>query len=85
MTDVLRSTTGHWELLAGNTIAMVTCYVRKMIRPCLTMIGQCFDTIIVASTDKERLCHNIKILENSGNHFKPPLNLTTRPTQRPLP
>ena len=41
--------------LAGNTVAMVTYSVKKMITICSPMIGQCFDTMIAASTDKEWL------------------------------
>jgi len=40
-------------LLAGHTVAMVTCSVMKMITNCLPMIWQFFDTIIVASIDNE--------------------------------
>ena len=40
--------------LAGNTVAMVTYYVTKMIT-CPLMVGQFFYTMIVASSDKERL------------------------------
>ena len=39
--------------LAGHTIAMVTYCVTKMITMCSPMIGQFFDTMIVASSDKE--------------------------------
>ena len=35
--------------LASNTVAMVTYCVTKMV----TMVGQFFDTMIVASSDKE--------------------------------
>ena len=50
----------HFELklrvfLAGHSVAMVTYYVTKMIPTCSPMIGQFFDTMIVASTDKELL------------------------------
>ena len=41
------------ELTEGATIAKVTCCVEEMIRTCLPMIGQFFDTMIVASSDKE--------------------------------
>ena len=34
--------------LAGHSVAMVTC-VTKIILPCSTVIGQFFDTMIVAS------------------------------------
>ena len=37
--------------LASHTVAMVTYHVMKMITMCLSMIGQFFDTMIVASSD----------------------------------
>ena len=39
--------------LASNTVAMVTYCVTKMVTTCLPMVGQFFDTMIVASSDKE--------------------------------
>jgi len=39
--------------LAGHSVAMVTYCVTKMITTCLPMIGQFFDTMIVASSDNE--------------------------------
>jgi len=39
--------------LTGHSIAMVTYCVTKMIPTCLPMIGQFFDTMIVASSDNE--------------------------------
>ena len=39
--------------LAGHSVAMVTYSVTKIIPTCSPMIGQSFDTMIVASTDKE--------------------------------
>ena len=39
--------------LAGHSVDMVTYRVPKIIPTCLPMIGQFFDTMIVASTDKE--------------------------------
>ena len=41
--------------LAGYTVAMVTYYVMKMITICSPTIGECFDTMIVASSDNEWL------------------------------
>ena len=41
--------------LRGHTVAMVTYCVKKMMTTCSPMIGQFFDTMIVASSDKERL------------------------------
>ena len=39
--------------LAGHSVAMVTYCVTKMIPTCLPVIGQFFDTMIVASSDKD--------------------------------
>ena len=39
--------------LAGHSVAMVTYSVTKIIPTCPPRIGQFFDTMIVASTDKE--------------------------------
>ena len=38
--------------LAGHGVAMVTDSVTKIISMCSTMIGEFFDTMIVASVDK---------------------------------
>ena len=40
--------------LASNTVAMVAYCVTKMVTTCSPMIGQFFDTMIVASSDKKR-------------------------------
>ena len=42
-------------VLVGHTVPMVTCCVKKMITMCSSTIGQFFDNMIVASTDKEWL------------------------------
>ena len=39
--------------LAGHTVAMVTYYVMERITMCSPIVGQFFDTMIVASSDKE--------------------------------
>jgi len=39
--------------LAGYSVAMVTYCVTKMTPTCLPVIGQFFDTMIVASSDNE--------------------------------
>ena len=39
--------------LADHSVAMVTYCVTKMIPTCSLVIGQFFDTMIVASIDKE--------------------------------
>ena len=41
--------------LASNTAAMVTYCVTKMITACSPMVGQFFDIMFVASSDKEWL------------------------------
>ena len=41
--------------LAGQSVAMVTYFVTKIIPTYSPMIGQFFDTMIVASIDKEWL------------------------------
>jgi len=41
--------------LGNNTVAMVTYCVMKMVTTCLPMLGQFFDTMTVASSDKEWL------------------------------
>ena len=41
--------------LAVDSVAMVTYSVTKIIPTCSAMIGQFFDTMIVASIDKEWL------------------------------
>ena len=38
--------------LASHTVAMVTYYVMKRTTTCSPIIGQCFDTMIVAASDK---------------------------------
>ena len=42
-----------WVFLAGYSVAMVTYCVTKMIPTCSPVIGQFFDTMIVASVDNE--------------------------------
>ena len=39
--------------LAGHSVAMVTYCVTKMIPTCSPVIGQFFDTMIIASSDNE--------------------------------
>ena len=41
--------------LAGHSVAMVTYCLTKIIPTCSPVIGQFFDTMIVASIDKEWL------------------------------
>ena len=41
-------------VLVGHIVAMVTYCLTKIIPTCSPVIGQVFDTMIVASTDKER-------------------------------
>ena len=61
-------------LLAGHSVAMVTFGVTKIIPTCLAVIGQFFDTMIVASIDNEWQLWPIKIyvLESAGNCLEPP-------------
>ena len=40
-------------ILAGDIVGMVTCYIKKMIATCVPMIGNLYDTIIVASHVKQ--------------------------------
>ena len=40
-------------VLAGHSVSTVTSSVKKIIPTCTPMITQFFDTMIVASTDKE--------------------------------
>ena len=41
--------------LAGHSVAMVTYCVKKIMPTCSPVIGQFFDTMIIASIDKEWL------------------------------
>ena len=41
--------------LAGHIVAMVTYWATQLTATCSPMIGQFADTMILASTDKERL------------------------------
>ena len=41
--------------LAGRTVAMVTYYVMSRTTTCSPIVGQFFDTMIVASSDKDWL------------------------------
>ena len=51
--------------LASHSVAMVTYSVTKIIPTCSPMIGEFFDTMIVATTDKE-----IKSGNNDTSKFK---------------
>ena len=42
-------------IIISSTVAMVTYCVTKMITTCSPMVGEFFDTMIVASSDKEWL------------------------------
>ena len=46
---------------AGHTVAMVTYYVMERTPTCSPIVGQFFDTTIVASSDKEWLLQPIQI------------------------
>ena len=43
----------NYKPLKGNTVAMVAYCVVKMVTTCSPMVGQFFDTMVVASSDKE--------------------------------
>ena len=47
--------------LAGHTVAMVAYCVMKRTLTCSPIVGQFFETIIVASSDKEWLQSTIEI------------------------
>ena len=57
--------------LAGHTVAMVTYYVTKKTKTRSPIIGQCFDTMIVASSDKEwlQLLIEVLVLETVLSHL----------------
>ena len=59
---------------AGHIVVMVTNCATKFTATCLPMIGQFFDTMIFASTDKEWLKppSKIHVLESAGNSFEQP-------------
>ena len=59
-------------LLAGHTAAMVTYYVMKKTTTCSPIIGQYFDTMIVASSYIEWLQRpiNISVLKTVLSHLK---------------
>ena len=42
-----------WVFLAGHSVAMVAYCATKIILTCSPVMGQFFDTMIVASIDKE--------------------------------
>ena len=53
----------QWRaFLAGHTVAMVTYYVTERTTTCSPIVGQFFDTMIAASSDKEWLSQPTKIL-----------------------
>ena len=58
--------------LAGHTVAMVAYYVMKRTTTCSPMVGQFFDTMIVALSDKNWLQRPFKIyvLETVLSHLK---------------
>ena len=60
--------------LAGHSVAMVTYFVTKIILTCSPMIGQCFDTMIVASIKSGNYdpskSTSWKMLETVMSHLK---------------
>ena len=60
--------------LTGYTVTMVTCYVMTMTITCSPLTGHFFDTIIVASTNKELLYWfiSVQVLEITRIYCEPP-------------
>ena len=58
--------------LAGHTVAMVIYYVMKRTTTYSPIVGQFFDTMIVASSDKEWLEYITHQNLSTGNCFEPP-------------
>ena len=58
--------------LASHTVAMVTYYVMERTTSCSPITGQCFDTMIVASSDKDWLHAMTHRNISAGNCFEPP-------------
>ena len=57
--------------LTGHTVAMVTyCDMERTIT-CSPIAGQCFDTLIVASSDKKVVTMTHRTI-SAGNCFEPP-------------
>ena len=48
--------------LAGHIVAMVTCYIKMMTATCLPMIGNFYDTTLVASLDNYGLVTVVSVL-----------------------
>ena len=48
--------------LAGHIVAMVTCYIKMMTATCLPMIGNFYDTTLVASLDNYELETVVSVL-----------------------
>ena len=57
--------------LAGHTVAMVTYYVMERTTSCSPIVGQFFDTMIVASSDKKVAITTHQNL-SAANCFEPP-------------
>ena len=57
--------------LAGHTVAMVTYYLMERTATCSPIVGQFFDTMIVASSDKRVAIATHPNL-SAGNCFEPP-------------
>ena len=58
--------------LAGHTVVMVTYYVMKRTTTCSPIVGKFFDTMIVASSDREWLEYITHQNLSTGNCFEPP-------------
>ena len=57
-------------ILASDAVAMVTYCVTKMATTCSPMVGQFFDTMIEASSDRSG--HNDPSNISVGNYFESP-------------
>ena len=55
MLELIASQAVTKGVLTGHAVAMATYCVTKIKTTCLSMIGHFFDTVIVASSDKEGL------------------------------
>ena len=63
--------------LVGHSVAMVTYCVTKIIPTCSPMIGQFFDIMVVASTDKVWSWNVLElVLIHLNGNFAPRVELT---------
>ena len=57
--------------LAGHIVAMVTYFVMERTTTCSSIIGQFFDTMIVASSDKPQVTITTHQNLSAGNCWEP--------------